>query len=147
MRKNGVRAYVLCLREYLYITLKIGLYMKKWEKMGSEPWNGVAYFHTFFCWATIVLPLCKGIFMRSIRHYQPPKRTSNGGVPYVLHLLCLCHRAADDILSMSSHEPYGATASVPPLPYFKSCNNVTISTKYAVNFSQLVLRFNSIVMK
>ena len=64
-----------------------------------------------------------------------------------LYGLYPCHRAADDILSMSSHEPYGATASVPPLPYFKSCNNVTISTKYAVNFSQLVLRFNSIVMK
>ncbi len=38
--------------------------------------------HTFFCWATIVLPLCKGIFMRSIRHYQPCGATSNGGEPY-----------------------------------------------------------------
>ena len=26
---HGVRAYVLCLRKYIYITLKIGLYMKK----------------------------------------------------------------------------------------------------------------------
>ena len=46
---------------------------------------------------------------------------------------------------MSSHEPYSATASVPPLPYFKSCNNVTISTKYAVNSSQLFLQSNSVV--
>ena len=31
---NGVRAYVLCLCEYIHITLKIGLHMRKWEKNG-----------------------------------------------------------------------------------------------------------------
>ncbi|HOT20139.1 MAG TPA: hypothetical protein PLX22_09335, partial [Spirochaetota bacterium] len=32
-----------------------------------------------------------------------------------LYGLYLCHRAAEDILSLSSHEPYGATASMPSL--------------------------------
>jgi len=32
-----------------------------------------------------------------------------------LYGLYLCLRAAEDILSLSSHEPYGATASVPSL--------------------------------
>ncbi len=50
--------------------------------------------------------------------YQPPKRTSGGGVPYFLYIVCLCHRVAEDILSLSSHEPYDATASVPSLNSF-----------------------------
>jgi len=56
--------------------------------------------------------------MRSIPPYQPQKRTLGGGVPCLLHGLYLCHRAMEDILSMSSHEPYSATASVPQLNSF-----------------------------
>ena len=43
--------------------------------------------------------------------YQPLKRTSHGGVPYSTVCIYPCLRAAEDILSMSSHEPYGAPAS------------------------------------
>jgi len=50
--------------------------------------NFFIYF-SYFCLATIVLPLCKGIFMRSIRHYQPCGATSNGGVHLFSYFLLL----------------------------------------------------------